>query len=53
MKINLDVVNNVIYKYVKFYYKYVKFYYEILCIVGYTKTTKSDKIYRLKYTLTY
>jgi hypothetical protein len=38
MKINQDIVNDVI-------YKYAKFYYEILCIVGYTKITKSGKIY--------
>jgi hypothetical protein len=41
MKINEDIVNDVIYKYAKFYYK-------ILCIVGYTKITKSSKIYRFK-----
>jgi hypothetical protein len=38
MKINQDMINDVI-------YKYAKFYYEILCIVGYTKLTKSEKIY--------
>jgi hypothetical protein len=32
MKINLDIVND------------VTFYYEMICIVGYTKITKSDKI---------
>jgi hypothetical protein len=37
MKINLDIVNNIT-------YKYAKFYYEILYIIGYTKITKSDKI---------
>jgi hypothetical protein len=41
MKINLDVVNNVTYKHAKYYYK-------ILCVVGYTKIIKSDKIYRFK-----
>jgi hypothetical protein len=41
MKINQDIVNDVIYKYAKFYYK-------ILCIVGYAKITKSGKIYRFE-----
>jgi hypothetical protein len=41
MNINLDIVNDVTYKYAKFYYK-------ILCIMGYTKVTKSDKIYRFE-----
>jgi hypothetical protein len=41
MKINQDIVNDVIYKYAKFYYK-------ILCIEGYTKITKSSKIYRFE-----
>jgi hypothetical protein len=41
MKINQDMVNDVI-------YKYAKFYYEILCIMGYTKITKYGKIYRFK-----
>jgi hypothetical protein len=36
-KINQNIVNDVI-------YKYVKFYYEILCIVGYI-IKKSSKIY--------
>jgi hypothetical protein len=36
MKINHDILNDVI-------YKYAEFYYEILWIVGYTKITKSDK----------
>jgi hypothetical protein len=37
MKINQDIVNDVIYTYAEIYYK-------ILCIVIYTKITKSDKI---------
>jgi hypothetical protein len=37
MKINKNIVNDVI-------CKYPKFYYEILYIVGYTKITKSAKI---------
>jgi hypothetical protein len=37
MKINLDIVNDVTNKNAKFYYK-------IICIVGYKKITKSDKI---------
>jgi hypothetical protein len=37
MKINQGIVNDVI-------YKYAKFHYEILCIMGYTKIKKSDKI---------
>jgi hypothetical protein len=41
MKINQDKLND-------FIYKYANFYYEILCIVGYTKITKSDKIYRFE-----
>jgi hypothetical protein len=41
MKINLDVVIDVTYKYAKFYYK-------ILCIMGYTKVTKSNKIDRFE-----
>jgi hypothetical protein len=41
MKINLNIVNDVI-------NKYAKIDYEILCIVGYTKITKSDKIYRFE-----
>jgi hypothetical protein len=41
VKINQDIVNDVI-------YKYAKFYYEILCIVGYTKIRKFDKIYRFE-----
>jgi hypothetical protein len=41
MKINLDIVNDVI-------YKYANIDYEILCIMGYTKITKSDKTYRFK-----
>jgi hypothetical protein len=41
MKINQDMVNDVI-------YKYAKFYYEILCIMGYTKITKYGKIYRFE-----
>jgi hypothetical protein len=43
MKINLDIVNDVTYKYAKFYYK-------IHYIMGYTKVTKSDKFIDLKYT---
>jgi hypothetical protein len=38
VKINWDIVNDVIYKYEKFHY----------FIVGYTKITKSDKLYRFK-----
>jgi hypothetical protein len=41
LKINLDIVNDV-------NYNHAKNYYEILFIVGYTKITKSDKIYRLE-----
>jgi hypothetical protein len=41
MKINQDIVNDVI-------YTYAKFYYEFFCIVGYTKITKSGKIYRFE-----
>jgi hypothetical protein len=41
MKINQDIVNDVI-------YKYVKFHYEILCIAGYTKITKFGKVYRFE-----
>jgi hypothetical protein len=37
MKINLNIVNDVTYKYVIFFYK-------ILYIVDYTKITKYDKI---------
>jgi hypothetical protein len=37
MKINLNIVNDVTYKYAIFFYK-------ILYIVGYTKITKYDKI---------
>jgi hypothetical protein len=44
MKINVDVENDVI-------YKYVIFYDDIVCIVGYIKITNSHKICReLKYT---
>jgi hypothetical protein len=41
MKINLDMVNDIIYNYVKFYCK-------ILYIMGYTKITRSDKICRFE-----
>jgi hypothetical protein len=41
MKINWDIVNDVM-------YKYENFHYEILFIVEYTKITKSDKLYRFK-----
>jgi hypothetical protein len=41
MEINQDIVNDVI-------YKYAKFYYDFFCIVGYTKITKSDKICRFE-----
>jgi hypothetical protein len=41
MKTNLNIVNDVT-------CKYANFYYEILCIVGYTKITKSDKTCRFK-----
>jgi hypothetical protein len=41
MKTNLDIVIDVA-------YKYAKFWYEILCIVGYTEMTKSDKIGRFE-----
>jgi hypothetical protein len=41
MKINLGIVNDVT-------YKHAKFYYEILCIVSYTKITKSGKICRFE-----
>jgi hypothetical protein len=37
MKINLDIVNDVT-------NKNAKFYYEMICIVGYAKIKKSDKI---------
>jgi hypothetical protein len=43
MKINLGIVNDVT-------FNHAKFYYEILCIIAYTKITKSDKICRFKYT---
>jgi hypothetical protein len=38
MKINLDIVNNVI-------YKYAKFYYDFFLYCGLHKITKFDKIY--------
>jgi hypothetical protein len=41
MKINLDIVNHVTCKHAKLYYK-------IICIVGYTNITKSDKFVDLK-----
>jgi hypothetical protein len=37
MKINQNIVNDVI-------YKYAKNYYEIICVMAYTKITKSDEI---------
>jgi hypothetical protein len=37
---NLDILNDVIYKHVKFYY--------VFCIAGYTKITKSDKFVDMK-----
>jgi hypothetical protein len=43
MKLNLHTANDVIYKYAKLYYK-------ILCIMGYTKITLSNKICRFKNT---
>jgi hypothetical protein len=43
MKINQNIVNDVI-------YKYAKFYYEILYIVAYTKIKKLTKFVDLKYT---
>jgi hypothetical protein len=41
MKLDQDMVNDMIYKYAKFYYK-------ILCIMGYTKITNYGKIYRFE-----
>jgi hypothetical protein len=41
MKINLGIVNDVT-------YKHTKFCYEVLCIIGYTKITKSDKMCSFK-----
>jgi hypothetical protein len=41
MKINLDIVKDIT-------YKYAKLYYEILCIVGYTKITNLRKSAALK-----
>jgi hypothetical protein len=45
MKINLDKVNDVT-------YKHVKFHYEILSIVSYTKIINSEKICRFEDTHT-
>jgi hypothetical protein len=41
MKINLDIVKDVT-------YKYAKLYYEILCIVGYTKIKNLRKFVDFK-----